>query len=159
MKPRNPQLTLRLDLGVPDAGERWRDGAELAYLGTHVRLSLDSACPSATLENGVLRLPLPPQATTRQIRDSAETWLQSAILRLLETSVARLAAQRGLAAPRCTLSFAARAHWVLPDGKGGLRCNWRLVEHSPAMIEQILAQALGALAQAAAPVDLFSCSA
>ncbi len=72
MKPRHPQLALRLDFEAPDPGARWRDGAKLPYLGGEIVLSLSTDRRVAALEDGVLHLPLPPEATARQVQDGAE---------------------------------------------------------------------------------------
>lgn len=159
MKPRQPQLALRLDFETPDPGARWRDGARLPYLGGAIVLALDTQSRSAVLEDGVLHLPLPPEATPRQIQDGAETWLRKEAARLLGICVAIQARARGRAVPHCSLSFAARASWVQPDGRGGLRCNWRLIEQPIEVIEQALGPAVAKLPSADDTPDLFACAA
>jgi predicted metal-dependent hydrolase len=159
IKKRPPQLALRLDLAAPDPAAHWRDGARLAYLGGEIVLKLDTQRRTATLEDGVLHLPLPPEATARQIQDGAETWLRKEAARLLAISVAIQARAQGRSVPPCSLSFAARASWVQPDGRGGLRCNWRLVELPLTTIEQVIAAALAKLPPAVEIGDLFVCAA
>ena len=159
MKPRPPQLALRLDFAAPDPGARWRDGARLPYLGGEIVLALDTRDHSAVLIDGVLHLPLPPEATARQIQDGAETWLRKEAARLLAECVAVQSQRLGRTAPSCSLSFAARAHWVQPDGRGGLRCNWRLIEQAAAAMEQAIASAVAKLPLAVATPDLFACAA
>ena len=160
MKPRPPQLALRLDFDAPDPGARWRDGARLPYLGGEIVLALDTQHDAAVLDDGVLHLPLPPEATSRQVQDGAETWLRKEAARLLAVCVAVQARRLGRAVPACSLSFAARASWVQADGRGGLRCNWRLIEQPYAVIEQAIASVLAKLPLATAPVaDLFACAA
>lgn len=156
---RPPQLSLRLDLAAPDPADRWRDGARLAYLGGEIVLSLDTGRRSATLEDGVLHLPLPPEATPRQVQDGAETWLRKEAARMLSLCVAMQARAQGRPIPECSLSFAARASWVQPDGRGGLRCNWRLVELPLPTIEQVIAAAIAKLPPAVVIDDLFACAA
>jgi predicted metal-dependent hydrolase len=159
VKKRPPQLALRLDLAAPDPAAQWCDGARLAYLGGEIVLRLDTQRRTATLEDGVLHLPLPPEATRRQIQDGAETWLRQEAARLLAISVAIHAHAQGRAIPSCSLSFAARANWVQLDGRGGLRCNWRLVELPLPTIEQVIAAALAKLPPAVEIGDLFACAA
>ena len=159
MKPRPPQLALRLDFDAPDPGARWCDGARLPYLGGEVVLALDTQRRAAVLDDGILHLPLPPEATPRQVQDSAETWLRKEAARLLAECVARQAQRFGRATPPCSLSFAARASWVQADGRGGLRCNWRLIEQPMATIEQALAPAIAKLPSLTATGDLFACAA
>lgn len=158
-RQRDPQLALRLDLGAPDPAERWHDGAQLAYLGDHIVLALDTQRRDAALEDGVLHLPLPPEATPRQIQDAAETWLRKEAGRVLAICVALQARKQCRAIPDCSLSFAARASWVQPDGRGGLRCNWRLIEQSMPTIELAIAQAVARLPAAVVTDDLFACAA
>jgi predicted metal-dependent hydrolase len=156
MKPRHPQLALRLDLEAPDPGARWRDGARLPYLGGEIVLALDTGRRAAALEDGVLHLPLPPEASPRQVQDGAEAWLRKEAARLLSACVVIEARRLGRPAPQCSLSFAARASWVQPDGRGGLRCNWRLVEQPLETIEQTIALGLAKLPLAEAAPDLFA---
>jgi len=156
---RPPQLALRLDLEAPDPGARWRDGARLAYLGGEIVLALDTDRDSAVLDGDVLHLPLPPAATPRQIQDGAETWLRKEAAHVLAICVALQARGQGRAIPACSLSFAARASWVQTDGRGGLRCNWRLIEQPYTVIEQAIAPVVAKLPLAVATPDLFACAA
>ncbi len=157
MRRRPPQLALRLDCDAPDPGARWRDGARLPYLGGGIVLALDTGRRAAALEDGVLHLPLPPEATPRQIQDGAEAWLRKEAARLLAVCIAIEARRLGRAAPPCSLSFAARASWIQADGRGGLRCNWRLIEQPLETIEQAIAPAIAKLPpEAAATPDLFA---
>ena len=150
---RAPQLALRLDTGTPDPSERWHDGASLAYLGGSLRLRRGSADGEARREADTLALPLPPQATPRQIQDRAEAWLRDEATRLLQEVIAQKlceAVSRGTAlagrrAPALVLSFAARGHWIEPRGGETLRCNWRLIEQPLPVIEQAIARAIAAL--------------
>lgn len=159
MKRRPPQLALRLDLEAPDPGARWRDGARLPYLGGEIVLALDTNRRLAALEDGVLHLPLPPAATPRQIQDGAETWLRKEAARVLVICVALQARAQDRPIPVCSLSFAARASWVQTDGRGGLRCNWRLIEQPLTVIEQAVAPVIAKLPAATATPDLFACAA
>jgi 1-acyl-sn-glycerol-3-phosphate acyltransferase len=101
---RAPQLNLRLDADTPDPAQRWHDGAELAYLGSSLRLALGSTEAEARHNGDTLALPLPPQATPRQIQDRAEAWLREEATRLLQeviTQKSALAARRVRRAWRC----------------------------------------------------------
>lgn len=158
MKPRPPQLALRLDCAAVDPGARWRDGARLPYLGDEIGLALSTRHSDATLVDGVLHLPLPPEASARQVQDGAEAWLRREAARVLGICAAIQARRLGRAIPVCSLSF-ARASWVQIDGRGGLRCNWRLIEQPLAVIEQVVATAVAKLPAGAAMDDLFACAA
>jgi hypothetical protein len=101
---RAPQLNLRLDADTPDPAQRWHDGAELAYLGSSLRLALGSTEAEARHNGDTLALPLPPQATPRQIQDRAEAWQREEASRLLQeviTQKSALAARRVRRAWHC----------------------------------------------------------
>ncbi|MBI5108246.1 MAG: DUF45 domain-containing protein [Rhodocyclales bacterium] len=152
---RVPQLALRLDAGTPDPAERWHDGASLAYLGGSLRLMLGGAGGEARRNLDTLALPLPPQATPRQIQDRAEAWLRNEATRLLCEVIAQKSALAGRRPPALALSFASRSHWVEPRDGDGLRCNWRLIEQPLPVIEQAIARAINALPREDRGSDLF----
>ncbi len=155
MKPRTPQLTLRLDAEAPAAEAQWCAGAAVVYLGAPLTLSLDTACRSPERIDAHLHLPLPPAATPRQIRDAAESWLRDEALRIFSTIVAQKSALAGRSAPKLALVFGKRSDWVRRDG-AVLRCHWRLVEQSPAIIEQVLGRTLAAMQPEPACDDFFA---
>jgi len=160
---RNPQIALRLEGSQPDPADRWRDGAVLAYLGGSLRLVLGTRHKEALREGDTLDLPLPPEATPRQIQDRAEAWLreqakhvlQQVITEKLCEAVSRGTALAGRRAPRLALSFAARGHWVEAQGGDVLRCNWRLIEQALPVIEQAIARGIAALPAEDQGCDLF----
>ncbi|NJD33803.1 MAG: M48 family metallopeptidase [Betaproteobacteria bacterium] len=152
---RSPQLKLRLEGSEPDPAGRWHDGAALAYLGSSLRLVLDTRHKDALRAGDTLDLPLPPQATPRQIQDRAEAWLREEAKRVLQQVIAQKSALAGRRAPRLALSFAARGHWVEAQGDETLRCNWRLIEQTLPVIEQAITRAIAALPRDAREFDLF----
>jgi predicted metal-dependent hydrolase len=152
---RIPQLKLRLDGSQPDPASRWHDGAALAYLGGSLRLILDTRHREALREGDTLALPLPPQATPRQIQDRAEAWLREEATRVLVQVIQQKSALAGRHAPRLALSFAARGNWVESQGDDALRCNWRLIEQPIAVIEQAIVRAIAALPPPDRGFDLF----
>jgi predicted metal-dependent hydrolase len=153
---RNPQLALRLDGLSPDPATRWHEGTEIAYLGATVRLTLDTVGKDALLDGGILHLPLPPQASPRQIQDRAEAWLREIAKRRLSEIVAQKSALAGRHPPQLALSFAAHGHWAEVRGAESLRCNWRLIEQPLPVIEQIIARAIAALPREDHEADLFA---
>ena len=155
---RAPQLALRLDTGTPDPAQRWHEGASLAYLGGSLHLMLGSADGEARRESDTLALPLPPQATPRQIQDRAEAWLREEATRVLGQIIQQKSALAGRRAPGLALSFAARGHWVEPRDDRTLRCNWRLIEQPLPVIEQAIARAIAALPREDRGCDLFGAS-
>ena len=154
-KRRDPQIALRLDGSEAEPASRWHDGAALAYLGGSLRLVLGTQHQEALREGDTLDLPLPPQATPRQIQDRAEAWLREEAKRILQQVIEQKSALAGRRAPRLMLSFAARGHWVDVQGKDALRCNWRLIEQPIAVIEQAIARGIGALPPLDRGFDLF----
>jgi predicted metal-dependent hydrolase len=110
----------------------------------------------ATRDGDVLHLPLPPQASPRQVQDAAESWLRACALRVVGAQAAMEARRLGRAAPDISLSFASRASWLQPDDRGGLRCHWRLIEQSPEVIAQVVARAVAALPPPVETPDLFA---
>jgi predicted metal-dependent hydrolase len=159
MKLRPPQLPLLLDAAAPDSAARWRDGATLSYLGDTVTLQLDTNCREALLDGGSLHVPLPPEATPRQIQDAAEAWLRRQAERIIGTELAMAARRVARAMPPFGLSFAARGSWGRPDGKGGLKFHWRLIEQPAPLIGQVVDRALAELPPPAAEFDLFAAAA
>ena len=152
---RNPQIALRLEGNEPDPAGRWHDGAALAYLGGSLRLVLGTQHKDALHEGDTLDLPLPPEATPRQIQDRAEAWLREQAKQILQRVIAEKSALAGRRAPRLALSFAARGHWVEAQGSDILRCNWRLIEQALPVIEQAIARGIAALPAEDPGFDLF----
>lgn len=170
MRTRRPQLDLRLNAAPPDAASRWRDGATIGYLGGALRLRLATGCVAATRVGDELQLPLPPQATPRQIQDSAEAWLRAEALRYLQMLAAECTKKSALAgrrvedmadvantanvanasaithtgAPRIVLSFARSDDWIVV-ADDTLRCHWRLIEQPAEIIAAALQRALARL--------------
>ena len=139
------------------AGERWRDGAAVAYLGGALTLRLDTSVKEAALAGDELHLPLPPAATPRQVQDAAEAWLRKRAAKIIDANAVMAARRLGRPAPKIALSFAARANWAEAYPRsGGLRCHWRLIEQSEETIAQVVARAVAALPAPSAVADLFA---
>jgi len=156
MKARTAQLTLRFDAAPPDAAAQWCDGSTFPYLGARLILQLDTDRRLAVLEGSTFHLPLPPAATPRQIRDSAEAWLRQAAAQRIGACVERQALNLKRPVPRWALSFSARGSWVHSHADGSLRFNWHLIEQPPEVIEQTVCRALAALPLADATADLWA---
>jgi predicted metal-dependent hydrolase len=154
-RKRPPQLALRLDAEAPDVAARWRDGAALAYLGASVTLRLDTGGKEAVLADGELHLPLPPEATPRQVQDAAESWLRARAVRVISAQVVMAARHLGRSAPKVSLSFAARGSWAQVDDRG-LRFHWRLIEQPQETIAQVVERTVAGLPRAEASLDLFA---
>lgn len=161
MSLRPSQLPLALERDPAGRPHAWRDGAALACLGRTLTLRLSDALAEPARVGDELHLPLPPQASERQIRDGCEAWLRAQAQALFAGLLAHRAAQAGRSAPPMRLSFARRGHWTASTDDGALQCNWRLIEQTPQVIEHVLTRALhvhwAALAARVGPTgDLFA---
>lgn len=154
-RSRDPQLSFRLGNAQAEPASPWHEGAQLAFLAGRLRLVLDTRHKDALREGDTLHLPLPPEATPRQIQDGAEAWLRQEAKRRLEEIIEQKSALAGRRPPRLALSFAARGHWVETQNGDTLRCNWRLIEHALPVIEQAVARAIATLPEEGGSVDLF----
>ena len=123
--------------------------------GGSLRLVLGTRHQEALRDGDTLDLPLPPQATPRQIQDRAEAWLRDEAKCQLQQIIGQKSALAGRNAPRLTLSFAARGNWVEVQDGHTLRCNWRLIEQPLPVIEQAIARAIAALPPEDRGLDLF----
>jgi len=162
MKPRNPQLPLRLETDTPDNDGCWHAGGTVLHLGAALRLVLDTASREPTRVMDELHLPLPPAATPRQIRDAAESWLRDEALCTFSAIVSQKSAPAGWNtphgvghAPAIALVFGKRSDWVRTENQT-LRCHWRLIEQPLPVIEQVLGRALASLQPATVCDDLFA---
>jgi predicted metal-dependent hydrolase len=158
MTTRRPQLDLRLDSAPPNPAARWHDGALLIYLGRSVVLRLSTGASVAFLEENMLHLPLPPQASPRQIQDSAEAWLRREATRIIAAGVAREAQHRGLTNARWALSFGLRRGGFELHRDGSLRFNWRMIEQPTEVIDDVIARAIAVLPPPADSIDLWDYS-
>jgi hypothetical protein len=150
MPQHTPQLNLRLDAANPLEDTPWQAGGTIAYLGSRLTLVFDTAAREPLRSGNELHLPLPPAATSRQIRDAAESWLRDEALRIFQKS-----APMGRQPLRIVLCFGKRSDWAKCEG-AVLRCHWRLIEQPLGVVEQVLAQALAQAAALPACDDLFA---
>lgn len=159
MKLRNqqraPQRSLFDNALAAAPAPRWCDGALIDYLGRSLRLKLDTDRRQALREDDVLHLPLPPEATERQIQDAAESWLRREAKRLFGHMLAHETQRAGRDMPRLSLSFSLRCGWMQVEERA-LRLNWRLIEQPLPVIELTLRRAVAMLPIADATDDLFS---
>ena len=153
MRKRDPQLTLRLGSDTP--AEHWRDGVTATYLGGRITVQLGTDHKQAGLDGAMLHLPLPPQASPRQIQDAAEAWLRRQAQQLIGAAIQRHAARLGIPTPRLALSFASKGGWISAE-PACLRCNWHLIEQPASVIEQVIARAITQLPRPPLEDDLFA---
>lgn len=157
MKLRNkpaPQRNLfGMEPGLPAA--RWFDGACVDYLGNTLQLQLDTQHRQAVREDAVLHLPLPPDASVRQIQDAAESWLRHDAEQLFSILIRAEAERSDAAVPALSLSFSARGSWTQVE-PGMVRVNWRLIEQPLSVIELTLRRAVAMVPGHQASADLFA---
>jgi predicted metal-dependent hydrolase len=154
-RARTPQLALRLE-AAPAPAAAWCDGRPLAYLGGTLTLCLDRGVREASQQGDELHLPLPPEASPRQIQDAAESWLRAHAQRNLAAQLVMECRRAGRPAPALSLSFANRAPWTQIDDRGGLRCHWRLIEQTQEVIAQVIGRAVATLPPSVETLDLFA---
>ena len=133
----------------------WRDSALIDYLGSSLRLQLDTDQHQAVRENDVLHLPLPPGATERQIQDAAESWLRREAELLFVRTITHETQRTDRNMPTLSLSFSSRGSWIQVEDRV-LRLNWRLIEQPLPVIEHALRRAVAMLPVKTTTVDLFS---
>lgn len=121
----------------------WEAGARVPFLGREIALLLDAGREGIVLEDDTLRLPLPPHAGEKQIKDSVQGWLQSQARIRLEEALINVCQSLGVPSPVWKLSFAAAGNWGGRDAGGVLRLSWRLVHLTPEEISIVLTRLLG----------------
>lgn len=158
---RIPQLALRFG-ALPDGAVSWCDGCGIVYLGREITVRLSTHQGGAELDGDELHLPLPPEASGRQVQDSAEAWLRQQCLTYVDEVLGQLQSRQLVLVarryPQILLSFAARSPWVAVEDANTLRCNWRLIEQTPQVLLQHAEKALreiDALQNANATADMF----
>ena len=155
---KSPQKSLFGEATDAQQATRWHAGAALDYLGNSLRLKLDTDLKLAAREGDMLHLPLPPDATERQIQDAAESWLrrEAEVLfsRLIENEINSKTERLACGKPTLTLSFSLRGSWTKVDNHV-LRLNWRLIEQPLSVIELTLRRAVAMLPLQQATADLF----
>jgi predicted metal-dependent hydrolase len=125
---------------------QWRDGATMPFLGQSITLRLDS--PSGVLmfdaDGHVLQLALPAQATTQQIRDRVQGWLQHQAKRLFTERLDYYGERLGIRHSAFALS-SATTRWGSCTEDGVIRLNWRLMHFPLALIDYVVAHELAHL--------------
>jgi predicted metal-dependent hydrolase len=143
------QLSARID---------WREGAAVPYMGESVVLVLDPRISGAVLQHAdrtgdpalpgvpqrTLHIGLPQHATSEQIRDAVQLWLQNEALEIFVERVAHYAARLDVAVTKVRLSQ-AKTRWGSASADGSIRLHWRLVHFSMAIIDYVVAHELAHL--------------
>jgi len=131
----------------------WADGVVVPYLGDQLQVVLDSTSTlkknSAQFEFSAagmhtLRLGLPLNAESQQIRDAVQAWLMRQAKALFVERLNHYAPQLGVQWHRVALSSAA-TRWGSASANGAIRLNWRLVHHKRDVIDYVIAHELSHL--------------
>ena len=130
----------------------WCDGLRLPYLGAELvvrtgggltRTVLQAAQPALD-RPATLHLRLPAGATSTQLRDAVQRWLQQQARALFETRIAHYAAAMGVQVTRLRLS-SARTRWGSASSDGSVRLNWRLIHFPLATLDYVVVHELAHL--------------
>jgi predicted metal-dependent hydrolase len=132
----------------------WRDGTTIPFLGETVIVVLDPRVTGAVLESAQDNLPgvahltlhvgLPQQASTEQIREAVQSWLQRQARRIFEERCAIFAQRLNVRIKRLSLSSAA-TRWGSASADGSIRLNWRLVHFALPVIDYVVTHELAHL--------------
>jgi len=119
----------------------WAHGAQIPFLGRTLQLHLGPQGPSG---DDVLWLQLPPGASSSQVREAAEAWLQRSARTLFAERLDHFAPQLGVQWRRLSLS-SARTRWGSASQDGHIRLNWRLVHLPISQVDYVVVHELAHL--------------
>jgi len=141
----------------------WRDGATIDYLGKPLTIVIAPSGERGSGETGLVPLAsaastptgdaasaqrllvaLPRDAGEAQIRDAVQSWLQREARRVFAERAAHYAERLGVRVKRLSLSSAA-TRWGSANANGSVRLHWRLIQHSLATIDYVVAHELAHL--------------
>ena len=134
------------------ARSNWCDGGAIPYLGQRIKLKLDAECRrpvfsgdiNAPLTDDTLSLPLPVDAESGRIRDTAQAWLQQRAKAWFGVRLEHFLVRTGLTVRHWRLSSAA-TRWGSCSSDGSIRLNWRLIHFAPDIIDYVIAHELAHL--------------
>ena len=123
---------------------RWEDGAELPYLGLHLRLRISRGPRTrAELAEGTLHVAV-RGLEAAQVRRAVVAWYKRVAREHLERRLGELALRAGIAPPRFLLS-SALARWGSCNSRREIRLAWRLVKAPPALVDYVICHELAHL--------------
>jgi predicted metal-dependent hydrolase len=133
----------------------WRDGATIDYLGAPLTIVVDGTHAQDAVHPALLEATAPPQARRllvalprdaagERIRDAVQSWLQAEARRVFAARAAHFAERLGVRVARLSLSSAS-TRWGSANANGTVRLHWRLIQHSPATIDYVVAHELAHL--------------
>ena len=119
-------------------------------MGEQVEVVLDASAPGAVLEADAgnaprrLRIGLPQQAQTAQVRDAVQAWLMRQAQALFKERLDHYAPLLGVRWRKLALSNAG-TRLVTAHSDGTIRLNWRLVHFRLPVIDYVVAHELSHL--------------
>ena len=130
------------------APQAWHDGADIAYLGQSLKLTVDPSHAfdgaGAMVDGGRLLVGLARDASVERLRDTVHAWLMRQAHRVFTERLDHFAPRLGVRYTRLRLSSAG-TRWGSASADGSIRLNWRLVHLSLDMIDYVVAHELSHL--------------
>lgn len=123
---------------------RWEHGAPLRVLGETLIMQLDSSLSGVHRVGSEVRIGLPPQANSEQLKDRVESWLRERARTFFAERIPVFSERLGIAPTRWMLS-SARTRWGSCNPDGSIRLNWRLVHFPPDIVDYVIAHELAHL--------------
>jgi predicted metal-dependent hydrolase len=128
---------------------RWEDGGTLPFLGAPITIRIAARASRVTRTafdeaTRTLMLSLPPDASTVQIRDRAEAWMQNEARSLFRERLALYEARLGVRHRVLRLS-SAKTRWGSCSADGRILLNWRLIHFPLSSIDYVVAHELAHL--------------
>jgi predicted metal-dependent hydrolase len=128
---------------------RWEDGGTLPYLGAPITIRVASRATRATRTafdepTRTLLLSLPPDASTAQINDRAEAWMQNEARSLFRERLGIFETRLGVRHRVLRLS-SAKTRWGSCSADGRILLNWRLIHFPLSSIDYVVAHELAHL--------------
>ena len=129
----------------------WQAGAQLAYLGGMLQVSVDPHAAATTLtptdqtsKTWGLALALPVLSSDKKIRDTTKKWLLQQATQHYTARMNHFAPLLGVQWKTMTLTN-ANTRWGSAKADGAIRLHWRLMQFSPDVIDYVVAHELSHL--------------
>lgn len=129
----------------------WQAGAQLAYLGGKLQVSIDPHAVATTLtpadqtsQRWDLTLALPAVSSDKKIRDTTKKWLLQQATQHYTARMNHFAPLLGVRWKTMTLTN-ANSRWGSAKADGTIRLHWRLMQFNPDVIDYVVAHELSHL--------------